>query len=132
MVISAASVMISVHLCYRGRLPWTSRTVQIRGRQEDTPMAWTAEDMPDLRGKTIIVTGGNSGIGLEAARQFARKGANVVLACRDENKAKAAAAELQRESPDVEVETLALDLASLESVRRAAAEFKETHRQLHA
>ena len=44
--------------------------------------SWTADDIPDLSGKTIIVTGGNSGIGYEAALEFARKRADVVLACR--------------------------------------------------
>jgi len=42
---------------------------------------WTAEDLPDLSEKTIVVTGGNSGLGYEAALQFARVGARVVLAC---------------------------------------------------
>ena len=50
---------------------------------------WTADDLPDLSGKTIVVTGGNSGLGYEAALQFARKRAHVVLACRDSGKARA-------------------------------------------
>ena len=94
-------------------------------------MPWTAEDMPDLKDQTIVVTGGNSGIGLEAARQFARKSARVVLACRDLTKAKTAAAEIERDAPGATVEPMRLDLASLDSVRRFVAELTTAHRQLH-
>jgi NAD(P)-dependent dehydrogenase (short-subunit alcohol dehydrogenase family) len=48
---------------------------------------WTTENMPDLTGKVIIVTGSNSGIGFEAAQEFARKGAHTILACRNMDKA---------------------------------------------
>ncbi len=84
---------------------------------------WTADDMPDLAGKTIIVTGGNSGIGYEATRQFARKGAHVVLACRDLEKARAAIAAITSDHPQGSLEAMALDLASLASVRNFAAAF---------
>ncbi len=57
--------------------------------------AWTADDMPDLSGKTIIVTGGNSGIGYEAALEFARKRAEVMLACRNLGKARTAATQIR-------------------------------------
>jgi NAD(P)-dependent dehydrogenase (short-subunit alcohol dehydrogenase family) len=77
--------------------------------------AWTTARMPDLTGKTVVVTGGNSGIGLEAARVFAAKGAHTVLAVRNEAKGRAAAATIAGS-----VEVRSLDLADLASVRSFA------------
>jgi len=91
---------------------------------------WTENNIPDLSGKTILVTGGNSGIGYEAARQFARKGAHVVLACRDVQKAQAARATITSEHPPAVVEPLELDLASLASVRAFAAAYRTRHKRL--
>ena len=76
---------------------------------------WTAADLPDLSGRTAVVTGANSGIGREAARELARAGAHVVLAVRDTAKGDAAAAGM----PGT-VEVRALDLADLASVRAFA------------
>ncbi len=84
---------------------------------------WTADDIPDLTGKTIVVTGGNSGIGFEAARELARKRAHVILACRDLAKARDAIAELHALMPSTSLEAMQLDLASLESVHRFARDF---------
>ena len=76
---------------------------------------WTAADLPDLDGRTAVVTGANSGIGRAAARELARAGARVVLAVRDVGKGEAAAAGM----PGA-VETRALDLADLASIRAFA------------
>src|ERR1051325_1980362 len=83
-------------------------------------MVWTERDMPDLSGKVAIVTGANSGIGLDAARALAEKGADVVLACRNSNKGVEAAAAIQRRSPASKVRVEALDLSNLPSVRAFA------------
>jgi NAD(P)-dependent dehydrogenase (short-subunit alcohol dehydrogenase family) len=91
---------------------------------------WSADDMPDLSGKTIIVTGGNSGIGYEAAKQLARKGARVVLACRDLEKARAAIGAISGEHRGAAAEALQLDLASLASVRSFASAFLAEHNAL--
>jgi NAD(P)-dependent dehydrogenase (short-subunit alcohol dehydrogenase family) len=92
---------------------------------------WTAEQIPDLSGKTLIVTGGNSGLGLEASRALARHGARVVLACRNPEKASAALAEIRAADPRADVEAMALDLASLASVRAFASAFLGKHAALH-
>jgi NAD(P)-dependent dehydrogenase (short-subunit alcohol dehydrogenase family) len=87
--------------------------------------------MPDLSGKTIVVTGGNSGIGYEAALEFARKRATVVLACRDLGKARTAAAKISGSSPGADVKVMALDLSNLASVRGFSDAFHLEHRALH-
>jgi NAD(P)-dependent dehydrogenase (short-subunit alcohol dehydrogenase family) len=76
---------------------------------------WTADDIPDQSGRTVVVTGANSGLGEQAARALAAKGATVVLACRNTDKGKAAAALM---TGDVSVHKL--DLANLHSVRSFA------------
>jgi len=91
---------------------------------------WTANDVPDLSGKVIVVTGGNSGIGYEAALQFARKRARVVLACRDLGKARIAVDQIKAASPDAELDAMQLDLANLASVRGFADAFHIQHRKL--
>jgi hypothetical protein len=86
---------------------------------------WTAADVPDQRGRTAIVTGANSGIGLEAAAVLAARGAHVILACRDAAKAKTAQEEIARRHGDASVEVRALDLASLASVRAFAESVRD-------
>ena len=82
---------------------------------------WTFEDVPDQKGRVAIVTGANSGIGLVAARELARAGARVVLACRNTAKGEDGAAAIRREVPAADVEVAELDLASLESVAAFAS-----------
>ncbi|MEU7112134.1 oxidoreductase [Streptomyces sp. NPDC046182] len=83
--------------------------------------AWSARDIPDQRGRTAVVTGSNSGIGLVTARELARRGARVVLACRSEARGTAAVEQVRSEVPDAEVEFRPLDLADLASVREFVA-----------
>jgi len=92
---------------------------------------WTVDDVPNLSGKTVVVTGGNSGLGYEAALQLAKKGANVVLACRDLEKARAAVRRMTSAHPGASLEMMRLDLADLASVRVFAESFPATHRELH-
>ncbi|MFI9718414.1 oxidoreductase [Streptomyces sp. NPDC052396] len=85
---------------------------------------WTAHDIPDQSGRTAVVTGANSGIGYVTARELARRGARVVLACRDETRGRAAEELLRTQVPGAEVELARLDLADLSSVRTFATELK--------
>jgi NAD(P)-dependent dehydrogenase (short-subunit alcohol dehydrogenase family) len=91
---------------------------------------WTTQNIPDLTGKVIIVTGANTGIGYEAAKEFARKGAHTILACRSMEKAQAAFDQIHSEIPDASLEIIKLDLASLDSVRTFADAFKAKYNQL--
>jgi NAD(P)-dependent dehydrogenase (short-subunit alcohol dehydrogenase family) len=86
---------------------------------------WTVADMPDLTGKTIIVTGANSGLGYVSARELARKGARVIMAVRDERKGSRAVAELREQVPQADLDLRLLDLADLDSVRAFAGGVQE-------
>jgi len=79
--------------------------------------SWTEADLPELSGKTAIVTGGNSGIGLGAATALARRGATVIIACRDPKKAEAAVDSISSVANGNRVEAQSLDLSRLASVR---------------
>lgn len=85
-------------------------------------MAWNPHQIPDQTGRTHVVTGGNAGIGYFAAEQLAAAGAHVVLAARSPERLATAAHSIRERSPDGTVETLVVDLASLDSVARAADE----------
>ncbi len=86
---------------------------------------WTADDLPDLSGKCIVITGANSGIGYEAALQFARKRAEVVLACRSLDKANASVTQIKSAFPHARINAMELDLASLASIRAFAESFRK-------
>ncbi|HSS34460.1 MAG TPA: oxidoreductase [Solirubrobacterales bacterium] len=85
---------------------------------------WTSGQMPDQTGRTAIVTGANSGLGLVAAQELARAGADVVVACRNTGKGEAAAAAIREAVPEALVSVEALDLASLASVGAFAERFQ--------
>lgn len=88
---------------------------------------WTADDIPDQSGRTAVITGANTGLGFETAAALAAHGARVVLAVRNLEKGKQAAARIAAATPGAEVELQELDLSSLESVRAAAAQLRDDH-----
>ncbi len=90
-----------------------------------TDATWTLADAPDQSGRVAIVTGANSGIGLETAAALGAAGARVVLACRDEGRATTARDELLERVPDATFEVLRLDLADQDQIADAAAEATE-------
>jgi NAD(P)-dependent dehydrogenase (short-subunit alcohol dehydrogenase family) len=93
-------------------------------------MGWNVADIPDQHGRTAVVTGANGGLGLETTRQLAAKGAHVVMAVRNQEKAEAAVKEIRTSAPDASLELVALDLASQASVRAAAEQIIAAHQSI--
>ncbi|KAG1704527.1 hypothetical protein DVH05_005458 [Phytophthora capsici] len=95
---------------------------------------WDASQMTSQKGKLVVVTGANSGIGYQASLELARKGADVVLACRSEARGKQAEKEIREalaSTPDSgSVKFMMLDVSDLGSVQKFADEFKSTHDRL--
>jgi NAD(P)-dependent dehydrogenase (short-subunit alcohol dehydrogenase family) len=91
---------------------------------------WTFDSIPDQTGRTAVVTGANSGIGFEAARMLAQKGADVVLGCRNREKGEAAVQRILADNPKGSVVFAPLDLSDLDSVAAFAAAFHTGHDRL--
>ncbi len=91
---------------------------------------WAADDIPNLEGRTAIVTGASGGVGYEIAFQLAAHGAHVVLASRDWDRTEHALRQIQLASPDATAEAMHLDLADLASVRAFSHTFAERHASL--
>jgi NAD(P)-dependent dehydrogenase (short-subunit alcohol dehydrogenase family) len=98
--------------------------MSMQTRERSTAGRWTEADVPDQSGRTAVITGGNSGIGFEAARVLATRGARLILACRDRGKAHDAVTRIRAAAPGADVRVVPLDLASLESVRAAAGQIR--------
>ncbi|MEZ5428742.1 MAG: SDR family NAD(P)-dependent oxidoreductase [Pyrinomonadaceae bacterium] len=91
---------------------------------------WSEENIPDQKGKVVIVTGSSSGIGFEAARVLAGKQATVIIAVRNPEKGEKAMEKIRAEFKDADLELIRLDLADLKSVAEFADEFKQKHDRL--
>ncbi|MBN2766427.1 MAG: SDR family NAD(P)-dependent oxidoreductase [Paludibacteraceae bacterium] len=91
---------------------------------------WTTKDIPDLRGIIIIVTGGNSGLGLASVKAYAEKGAEVIMACRSVLRGKEARKLLLKELPKAKVKVMELDLSNFWSIRMFVTDFKKDYSQL--
>jgi NAD(P)-dependent dehydrogenase (short-subunit alcohol dehydrogenase family) len=92
--------------------------------------AWSAADVPDQSGRVAVVTGANSGIGFEAAKVLAARGASVVLACRNPVKAADAEASIVETQPGAATSVTEMDLSSLDSVRAGAAAIRADHERI--
>ena len=84
---------------------------------------WTQNDIPDLTSKVVVITGANSGLGLESTKALAAEGATVVMACRNLSKGEKAADDIRKAVPNAQLSVMALDLADLASVRAFATDF---------
>jgi NAD(P)-dependent dehydrogenase (short-subunit alcohol dehydrogenase family) len=91
---------------------------------------WTFNDIPDQSGRVALVTGANTGIGLQTARMLALRGAHVVLACRSREKGNAAVERIRAEKPPGAVDLELLDLSDLDSVAAFSASFIAKHQRL--
>ncbi|MCA0146963.1 oxidoreductase [Blastococcus sp. LR1] len=90
-------------------------------------MAWTPDDIPDLDGRIAVVTGGNGGLGLVCVHELAKAGAHVVMAARDQEKARVAEEQVRARNPQASTEVVALDLGSLASVAAAGQTIAQAH-----
>ena len=88
-------------------------------------MGWTPDTLPDLKGKTYVITGGNSGLGLEAAKILGGRGARVVITSRSAERGEAALDTIRASAPDADVSQVRLDLSDADSPDQAAGEIRE-------
>jgi len=91
---------------------------------------WQIDDAPAPIGRVAVITGANSGLGYETARALRSRGAQVVMACRSQDKATAAAARMAADGPGLDPEIIQLDLDDLHSVRHAAEEMTSRHESI--
>lgn len=91
---------------------------------------WTTKEMPNQKGKTVIVTGANTGIGYETAKALYQAGAEVILTCRDAEKGNKAAQQIQAESSQGSIKVIELDLEQLPSVKNFAQQFLASYSKL--
>ena len=95
------------------------------------PSHWTTDHIPNLNGKTAVVTGANSGLGFQTSLELARKGAHVVLACRNLTRGQAAGRQILEKIPGASLEVLPLDLGDLQSVQSFVETFQQKYSHLH-
>lgn len=91
---------------------------------------WAISQMPDQTGKIAVVTGANSGLGYESAQALVRRGAHVVIACRNATKAAAAIEQLEACAPETSLDSIPLDLSRQDSVREFADTFTARYERL--
>ena len=92
---------------------------------------WNPKDIEDLDGKTVIVTGANSGLGFESAKVFAEKDAKVIMACRNMEKGENARKKIEEEVAEASLNVMELNLASMDSIDNFVQEFNSSYDELH-
>ena len=91
---------------------------------------WTTSNIPNLKSKIAIVTGGNIGLGYKSSLELARKGAIVVIACRSEEKGRRAIESIKMEIPNTTCDVIPLDLLNKDSIKQFSATFNNRYKQL--
>jgi len=91
---------------------------------------WTADNIPSQQGKTILITGANSGLGLEATKVLSSKGAHVIMAARNLKSGNEAISTIKKENPNAKLDLLQLDLSDFASIHKFSDEFHKKYKQL--
>ena len=97
---------------------------------KDNSTKWTEKNLPDLTGKTIIITGANSGTGFAATKFMSAKGATIIMACRNPDKANKALQSIKNDNAEAKLDFIQLDLSSLASIKQFSEEFKKKYSSL--
>ncbi len=92
---------------------------------------WTHESIPDLKGKTAIVTGANTGLGFEITKHLSLNNAQVVMACRSKEKGAMAKEQLLKIHPKAKLDLMELDLSNFQSIENFSSAFRNNYKQLH-
>jgi NAD(P)-dependent dehydrogenase (short-subunit alcohol dehydrogenase family) len=95
-----------------------------------TNTKWNTQNIPDQKGKVVIITGATSGLGKEAAKVFAQKGATVIMPVRNAEKAKSVSEEILKFNPNSKIDVKSLDLSSLNSIKLFADDILKSYNQL--
>jgi acetoacetyl-CoA reductase len=91
---------------------------------------WTADNIPSQQGKTILITGANSGLGFEATKVLSKKGAHIITTARNLQKGDKALEAIKRENPNAKLDLMQLDLADLNSIRKFSDKFHSKYSKL--
>ena len=97
---------------------------------KDNSTKWTEKNLPDLTGKTIIITGANSGTGFAATKFMSAKGATIIMACRNPDKANRALQSIKIDNAEAKLDFIQLDLSNLASIKHFSEEFKKKYSSL--
>lgn len=98
--------------------------------EKDSSTKWTEENLSDLTGKTVIITGANSGTGFAATNFMSAKGATIVMACRNPDKANRALQRIKNDNVEAKLDFIPLDLGSLASIEQFSEAFKNKYPSL--